>query len=190
MQYDAVMNDIAKVPEKRQIAVSDKVLVNLRRIIQAIDLHSRQLVRHYGITAPQLIILKQIHDNQAITVSEVARQVSLKQTTVTDILNRLEKRGLIQREKDIGDRRRVLVRETDAGKRLLDAAPPPLQETFLEKFGSLEEWQQHMILSSLQLLGTLMTDDETVTAAPILSTGGLTESAENGAAGESLPPSL
>lgn len=164
-------------------AVSDSVLISLRRIIQAIDLHSRQLVRQHGITTPQLIILKQIQENQAITVSQLANQVSLKQATVTDILNRLERKGLVQREKDTNDRRRVLVQETQAGKKLLDAAPSPLQDTFLEKFDNLEDWQQNMILSSLQLLGTLMTDDEDtatpIPAAPILSTGVLTETVDD-----------
>lgn len=158
-----------------QTYVTDKVLLSLRRITQAIDLHSRQLVRQHGITTPQLIILRQIHGKQSITVSEVAKQVSLKQTTVTDILNRLERRGLITRHKDTGDRRRVLVEETASGKKLLAGAPSPLQEIFLEKFTNLEDWQQSMILSSLQLLGTLMADDE-ISRAPIPPTGNRTES--------------
>jgi DNA-binding MarR family transcriptional regulator len=160
--------------QRLQATVSDNVLISLRRIIQAIDLHSRQLVRQHGITAPQLIILKQIQGQKAISVSEVARQVSLKQTTVTDILNRLERQGLILREKDTSDRRRILVRETDAGKKLLEAAPSPLQETFLEKFEDLEDWKQNMVLTSLQLLGTLMAGDE-ISAAPILTTGNLND---------------
>lgn len=158
-------------------ANSDNVLVSLRRIIQAIDIHSRQLVRKHGITTPQLIILKQIEGKEAITVTQLAKQVSLKQATVTDILNRLERKGLVLREKDTGDRRRVLVKETDTGKRLLEATPSPLQDTFLEKFENLEDWQQSMILTSLQLLGTLMTE-ENISAAPILSTGVLTETVD------------
>lgn len=163
---------------KNQTTTSDNVLISLRRIIQAIDLHSRQLVRQHGITTPQLIILRQIQGQEAITVSEVAKQISLKQTTVTDILNRLERKGLISRQKDPEDRRRVLVKETDAGNKLLEAAPSPLQDTFLEKFENLEEWQQNMILTSLQLLGTLMVDDE-IAAAPILSTGSLIDTTES-----------
>jgi DNA-binding MarR family transcriptional regulator len=159
---------------KTQTNVTDNVLICLRRITQAIELHSRQLVRQYGITTPQLVLLRQIHGKESITVSEVAKQISLKQTTVTDILNRLERKGLVSRHKDTGDRRRVLVKETDVGKKLLATAPSPMQETFLEKFENLEDWQQNMILSSLQLLGTLMVEDE-ISAAPILSTGPLTD---------------
>jgi DNA-binding MarR family transcriptional regulator len=165
-------------PVKTQASVSDNVLISLRRIIQAIDLHSRQLARQHGITTPQLIILKQIQGQEAMTVSEVARQVSLKQATVTDILNRLERNGLVLREKGTNDRRQVLVKETDIGKKLLKTAPSPLQETFLEKFEDLENWKQNMILASLQLVGTMMADDG-ISAAPILSTGLLSDTIDS-----------
>jgi DNA-binding MarR family transcriptional regulator len=159
---------------KGNTSVSDGVLINLRRIIQSVDLHSRQLARQHGITTPQLLILKQIQGETAMTVSQLAKQISLKQATVTDILNRLERKGLVRRSKDTGDRRRVLIEETAAGQKLLDAAPSPLQETFLEKFEELETWQQSMILSALQLLVTSMVEED-ISAAPILSTGVLTD---------------
>jgi len=161
-----------------QVAVSDGVLISLRRIIQAIDLHSRQLARQHGITTPQLLILKQIEGAvAAITVSQLAKRISLKQATVTDILNRLERKGLVRRRKDTSDRRRVLIEETDAGRKLLEAAPSPLQETFLAKFEELEIWQQSMVLTSLQLLDSLMVEEK-ISAAPILSTGVLTDVVE------------
>jgi len=178
-------NQGAEMNPKAQAAISDGVLVSLRRIIQAVDIHSRQLVRLHGITTPQLIILKQLEGKEAIPVTRLAKQVSLKQATVTDILNRLERKGLVQRQKDAGDRRRVLVKETGEGKKLLEAAPSPLQDTFLEKFENLDDWQQHMILASLQLLGTLMTDDE-ISAAPMLSSGELTATIEAGCGGGSV----
>lgn len=85
----------------------DEVLVALRRVIRAVDLHSRQLVRSHGLTAPQALILKEIVSFGEIAVGEVAQRVSLSQATVTDILNRLEKRALVTRERSSADRRRV-----------------------------------------------------------------------------------
>ncbi len=183
MGVKANQNPDAKAGGQRPI--SDNVLISLRLITQAIDLHSRQLVRQHGVTTPQLIILKQIEGVETMTVSQLAKQVSLKQATVTDILNRLERKGLVQRQKDTDDRRRVLIKETDAGKKLLEMAPSPLQNEFLEKFENLEDWKQNMILTSLQLLGSLMVDDE-ISAAPILSTGLLTDTIDTGANESSL----
>lgn len=164
---------------KLQATLSDGVLINLRRIIQAIDLHSRQLARQHGITTPQLLILKQVQTEGTVTVSQLAKQVSLKQATVTDILNRLERKGLVQRKKGSTDRRQVWIEETEAGRKLLEAAPSPLQEIFLDKFEELEIWKQTMILSSLQLLSSMMVEEE-ISSAPILSTGILTDTNDLG----------
>jgi DNA-binding MarR family transcriptional regulator len=161
-----------------QTTISDGVLINLRRIIQAIDLHSRQLARQHGITTPQLLILKQLQSESTVTVSQLAKQVSLKQATVTDILNRLERKGLVRRRKYSTDRRQVWIEETDAGRKLLEAAPSPLQETFLDKFEDQEIWKQTMILSSLQLLSSLMVEED-IASAPILSTGVLTDTIDS-----------
>ena len=170
--------DIQSIP-KLQATLSDGVLINLRRIIQAIDLHSRQLARQHGITTPQLLILKQVQTEGTVTVSHLAKQVSLKQATVTDVLNRLERKGLVRRKKGSTDRRQVWIEETDVGRKLLEAAPSPLQETFLDKFEELEIWKQTMVLSSLQLLSSMMVEEE-IPSAPILSTGILTDTTDLG----------
>nr|MDJ0889025.1 MarR family transcriptional regulator [Desulfobacterales bacterium] len=102
-----------------------------------------------------------------ITASELAKAISLSQATVTGILERLEKRNLITRRRSISDRRRVKVSATATGQRLLEAAPPLMQESFLEQFDRLQNWEQHMILSTLQRLVTMM-DAKQIEAAPIL----------------------
>jgi DNA-binding MarR family transcriptional regulator len=145
------------------------MLVSLRKITQAITLHSRDLSRRYGLTGPQLIILSEIANHQTLSVTELARYISLSQATVTDILNRLEKRGLIERARDSVDRRRVLIRITDQCHQILSQTPPPLQETFVERYGSLSEWEQLMILSALKRVVDLMSAGK-IDAAPFLST--------------------
>ena len=154
----------------RNISTSDSVLVALRRIIRSIDIHSKKLVKQFGLTGPQLILLQAIFRSRGITASELAREISLSQATVTGILDRMEKRELIIRRRSENDRRRILVKTSPAGEKLLEAAPPLMQESFTEQFNDLEQWEQHMILSSLQRLVTLM-DARQVDAAPILATG-------------------
>ena len=87
----------------------DEVLVALRRIIRATDLHSRQLSKIAGLTAPQLLILQLLRQHTELTVGEVAQRVSLSQATVTTIIDRLEKRGFVKRERGSADKRKVYV---------------------------------------------------------------------------------
>ena len=149
--------------------IGGRVIVALRRVIRAVDLHSRTLVESHGLTGPQAFILKALQ-NGSLLAGELATQVSLSQGTVTDILNRLEKRGLISRNRDTEDRRRVLVEATDAALSLLAQSPPLLQESFAERFGNLQDWEQTQLLASLQRIAAMM-DAEDIDAAPVLSSG-------------------
>ncbi|WP_373498475.1 MarR family winged helix-turn-helix transcriptional regulator [Desulfococcus sp.] len=149
--------------------ITDQVLLAIRQITQAIDLHSRYLSKHYGLTGPQLVILKELGKHGEMSVGEVARAISLSQSTLTGILERLEKRGMIVRRKSEADRRSVRIDLTDACRRFLAEAPPPLQDRFLVGFNHLESWEQLMILSALQRIVMLMNADAKDTA-PIPAT--------------------
>ncbi len=146
-----------------------EMLVSLRKITQAISLHSRDLSRRCGLTGPQLIILNEIAGRESVSVTELARFISLSQATVTDILNRLEKRGLVERTRNSIDRRRVMIRITGQCREILTQAPPPLQETFVERYSRLSEWEQLMILSAFKRVVDMMSAGK-IDAAPFLST--------------------
>lgn len=70
----------------------DEVLVSLRRVIRATDLHSKHLSKTTGLTAPQILLIQTIRDKGQVTIGELASDVSLSQATVTTILDRLEKK--------------------------------------------------------------------------------------------------
>jgi DNA-binding MarR family transcriptional regulator len=152
----------------QQNKISDDVLIALRKIIQAIDLNSKRLVKQVGLTGPQLVILHYISSKEEISVGDVAKNVSLSQGTVTGILERMEKRELVARQRNSHDKRRVMVRITESGKQLLAGAPPVMQESFLKEFYTIEIWEQTMILSALQRLVSMM-DAKDISAAPFLS---------------------
>lgn len=150
--------------------LTDDVLVSLRRIIRANDLHSRKLGRETGLTTPQLVVMRAIEATEAPTVSAISRRVSLSQATVTNILNRLEGQKLVRRQRSVTDKRRVNLSVTGQGKKLLRNAPEPLQEGFIVRFNQLAGWEQHLIVSSLARVAAMM-DAEDLDAAPLLAPG-------------------
>ncbi len=162
---------------------SRDVLVALRRIMRAIDLHSRHLMQQHGVSGPQLVILQELAHIGEAPIGTLAKAVSLSQATVTGIMDRLEKRDLVKRRRDENDKRRVLVEVTSEGKRLLLAAPPPLQESFVREFTQLEVWEQSLILSSLQRVVSMMEATE-LEATPMLASGTIAA----GAGQTTLPP--
>jgi len=146
---------------------SDELLSSIRRIIRAVDVHSKNLLKQYGITGPQLIILKEIGRNQFISVSDLARKVSLSQATVTNILVRLEQQGYLQRRKGEGDKRKVYMDISDKTRRIIESNPSLLQLTFVKKFQNLADWEQSLLLSSLQRIASMM-DAQDLDAVPHL----------------------
>ena len=124
----------------------EQVLISLRRVIRATDLHSKQLVKTTGLTAPQLLLLQAIRDMGDVTIGQLAKKISLSQATVTTILDRLEKRELVKRVRSTTDKRKVHAYLTDKAVEILKEAPVPLQERFSEQFIGLELWEQTMII--------------------------------------------
>jgi DNA-binding MarR family transcriptional regulator len=163
------MNETIDSPKlKRVRPVTDNVLIALRKIIQAIDLNSKSLVKRFGLTGPQLVILKEIANFDEVSAGAIAKEVSLSRGTVTGILDRMVTKGLISKRKDLKDKRRVMLRITEQGEKLLEMAPPLMQETFVDRFEGLESWEQSMVLSSLQRLVFLM-DAKSIDASPFLT---------------------
>ena len=150
----------------------NEVLTSLRRVIRAIDLHSKQLVKVASVTGPQLRLLQLIQTMEGATSRELADAMSLSQATVTSIMDRLESRGLIERIRSERDKRKIHPRLTPAGTAILDSAPAPLQDSFVRKFDQLQSWEQHMIIASLQRLAEMM-DASDIDASPFLDIGSL-----------------
>lgn len=152
----------------------DDILVSLRKIMRAADLHSQKLVKESGLTAPQLLLMQAIDREGSPSISTLARSIVVSQATVTRIIDRLERAGLVRRQKSSTDKRVVNVSLTEEGRRKLDVAPEPLQAEFLRRFRQLEHWEQQMLKSSLLRIAKMM-DAQDIDAAPILQTGAIEE---------------
>jgi DNA-binding MarR family transcriptional regulator len=151
----------------------DQVLIALRQIMRAVDLHSRQLMHSHKLTGPQALILRELLRAQRPTIGQLARQVNLSPATVTDVINRLEARGLVQRARSTRDKRQVHVLATSMAADLLADSVPLLQDRFVDRFQKLEEWEQMLLISSLQRVASMM-DAADIDAAPVLAGGCLT----------------
>lgn len=147
-----------------------ELLVSIRKITRAIDLHSKYLKRTFGLTIPQLVILQEVANKKEVSVTDLSKTIDLSQATVTDIVNRLVKNQFLSKERSNIDKRMVVIKPLQKTLDLLEQAPPPLQEMFTQRFAALENWEQLMLLSSLNRIVRLMSAQE-IDAAPILAAG-------------------
>ncbi len=157
------------LPDKSLLEYDLRILRSLRRIIRAVDIHSRSLNQKFHITAPQLICLHAIVKNQPLTQIQLAQQVSIGSSTVNGIIDRLEKKGLIFRRRDVTDRRKTFLEPTTAGRDFTQTGPSLLQERFALALKNLPELEQAAITLSLERIVSLMEADH-LQASPNLIT--------------------
>jgi len=147
-----------------------RVLQSLRRIIRAVEVHSRKLASSYNVTGHQLVCLLTIQEKGPLTATAIASEIHLSPSTVVGILDRLEEKKLIQRKRDEKDRRQVHVIITDIGRELVEQAPSPLQEKLAQALLNLPELEQDTIALSLEKIVDLMEAGQ-IEAPPILEAG-------------------
>lgn len=133
-----------------------RVLSAIRRIIRSVDLYSRELAARARVTSPQLVCLLAVAETGKTTATMIGRQVFLSPSTIVGILDRLEAKGLVRRERDENDRRVMFVNITEKGRQLARSAPSPLQDTLTEALRALPGEEQIKIVESLERVVTLM----------------------------------
>lgn len=168
-EHDAAL---AMTPE------AEEILRAIRRIVQSATLHSKRLYRDSGLTVPQVLCLRAIAAARSleVTPAQIARQVQLSPATVTGILDRLVRYGLILRQRLEHDRRKVGLRLTEQGRERLAVQPVPLQERFLTRLDALDGDERQRLLGALRQVVDMMEAAE-IDASPILATGDVKKSA-------------
>lgn len=133
-----------------------RILKSIRKIVRAVDMHSRYLHSEFKITTPQLICLHSLNSNGSMTLSELARDISLCMSTTTGIVDRLIVRELVSRQQSDQDRRKVAITITEAGRELIESTPELLQQQFIDSFSELTELEQATITLALEQVVSLM----------------------------------
>lgn len=135
------------------------IFMDLRRIMRAMDVYSRQLSDSHGLTGPQMLCLREIALQGSLTTGTLALAVALSPATLTGILDRLEMRGLVSRERRPEDKRRVVVSLTAHGRQMSQELPSPIQERFSAKLTGLPAEEQAAIRRALANVASMMEED-------------------------------
>jgi DNA-binding MarR family transcriptional regulator len=98
-----------------------------RRIISALRRSSRLAESEVGIGAAQLFVLQQLATAPARSINELANRTYTHQSSVSVVVRRLVKQGLVERRPAPDDQRRRELNLTRAGKRVVAGAPVPPQ---------------------------------------------------------------
>jgi DNA-binding MarR family transcriptional regulator len=96
-----------------------------------------------------------------VTLSQLCEMVLLSPSTVNGIIDRLEVKGLVVRQRTDPDRRKVLHSATPAGRQLAVRVPSLLQDKLMESVRRLPPREQQSLLAALETVAILMESEDT-----------------------------
>jgi DNA-binding MarR family transcriptional regulator len=138
-------------PFSRNEAIAETIQ-SLRRIFKAIQDYSREVSQEFGITGPQLWALKTIYAEESLSLSELSKKMYLHPSTVTGVVDRLEKKGYVFRDRGQKDRRIVKVQLTPSGKQLVKKAPNPVQGKMIYGLRKMNQGELEKIHGAVEKL--------------------------------------
>jgi DNA-binding MarR family transcriptional regulator len=139
----------------RDTAISE-TMQSLRRIIKSLQDYSQTVYSHFGITGPQLWVLKTLYQNGSLSLGELSKGMYLNPSTITGVIDRLEKKGFVLRGRNEIDRRVVKVQLTPKGTELVKRAPNPIQGKMVYGLRKLKKDELFSIYRSVDKLVEIM----------------------------------
>jgi len=144
------------------------VVRNFRVAVRAVQAHSAWVERQCGLSAAQLWALWEVDRSPGMSVSEIARRLSIKPATASNLLDKVEGKGLLRRSRQGPDQRVVQLFVTEDGAELLATAPLPAQGALLDALTRLREDELDELSQGLEaLVDILHTKDEGSALSPM-----------------------
>lgn len=151
-------------PEDIHTILTKEIIYAIRRLMQAGEHYTKELNKAYNVSAAQINCLIALRENGPLSPSQIARHAMVNSSTVTGIIDRLEKKGLVQRLRVSQDRRVITVELTRDGKILAENAPPPIQHKIIDGLNELSPIEiDHIALTLKRLIDMLDVQDLDVT---------------------------
>jgi DNA-binding MarR family transcriptional regulator len=148
-----------------------EILIKIRKIVRSVDIESKKIQKDYGVSIPQVLCLNFLHEspNYQSTQGKIRKFLNLNPSTVSGIINRLEKKGFLARLPKLGDRRVVNITLTSSGEKLLHTIPSLLHDQLSEKLTRLDASEFKKVQEGLDTLVSILEIEE-LDASPLLTT--------------------
>lgn len=130
---------------------STKIRDLLRKLNKTVGMMVTKELSKYGVTMPQLLILRQIAC-EAKTIGQLSKAVDLSYSTVSGIIDRLEREKYVERIRDKDDRRVIWIQKTAKIDEVMNQTPFFSESYYNELFGGLSESDLDSIIHSMQTL--------------------------------------
>ena len=119
----------------------------------------RPMLQSHGVTEQQWRIVRALHDDDDLEISELARRCCMLMPSISGVLKRMQHKGLVRRSVDAGDQRRSIISLTPKGRRLMETVAPHSEAHYAEIENAIGR-------DRLELLYSLVVELEAALEAP------------------------
>ncbi len=142
-----------KLAEQRRLVLAPySIGYRIKLLSQLLTRKFQELMEPYGLTAFHWLVLCCLWEEDGLPTCSIGEKLQQVGGTITGVLDRMEERGLIRRERDIDDRRVWRIWLTEAGKQLETVLPPlamEVREQALEGISPQEREQLSQLVDQL-----------------------------------------
>lgn len=152
------------IPENERV-IKDIVWA-IRRLVRAVYLDTSQMSRQHGLTGSQSMVLRSLVHNGPLSSADLSRKLFVTPSNITGVIDRLEKKGLVERMRKEGDRRVSLITLTETGAELSKSLPDPIEKRFISQLADLEPEHVQILGVAMNQILNLM-DTKGIEEAPL-----------------------
>ena len=140
----------------RAVHGTREILDGVRRIVRALHESSRASEKSLGLSAAQLFVLQSLADSPGLSLNALAARTHTHQSSVSTVVSRLVERGLVLRTAAADDGRRLELRVSAEGRRLVARAPDAAQARLIDAIERLTPARRRVLARALNELTTTM----------------------------------
>ncbi len=160
----------AKPKAVRQVSDADPAVQALRQfrvVFNAVRTHFQQMEKQTGVGGAQIWALSEIQRAPGLGMNDLARAMDIHQSTASNLVRQLLKRGLVSTEKSTVDRRNVHLRVEEAGLAVLKTVPGPHQGVLPDALRQLSPDTLAQLTHGLGQLIPRLNADEAAASIPL-----------------------
>ena len=145
-------------PSPAQAAAAEASLATVRALVrayQAFSSYSETFVRQYDLTSAQFDVVATLGNTQGLSMGDIGEKTLITKGTLTGVVDRLERKGLVTRETPPENRRSVVVQLTAAGQQLFEQVFPAHIDDIKQHLDPLDPSEMELLRRLLNRMQSL-----------------------------------
>jgi len=152
--------------DENKVAAIQDIVLTIRKLVSAVHLNSPRMKKQSGLTGPQVEALRILSKDGPLSSAGLSRKLFVTPSNVTGIIDRLEKKGLVERVRGVKDRRVSQLELTLKGRVAAESLPSSLEGKLINGLLDLEEERILLMADQLKTILQLIQPHEETSRNP------------------------